>query len=246
MKERTLLLLETIATAGSGASARDLANQLGLPQTTVYRQLSDLTEAGLIEKSGNGYRIGTRLMRLAFTATPVQRLEQLLQPRLLALASETGETAFAARLTLRGIEIFTKQSPPQGQGAQVVPVLGLRPPHVCSAAIAILSYLPADQASGLLADVAARYPGLPEKSPKEMADRFARTRESGMTCCIGEEDADLASAAAPLRVNGRTGVMSIGILGPRRRIEAKTAKGPIAALLDQGITIDPDMLPVDN
>src|SRR4029450_1341231 len=56
-------LLGAVERAGE-ASLTQLAAQCGLPKTTTYRLLEQLMELRAVERSGAGYRLGSRLFRL--------------------------------------------------------------------------------------------------------------------------------------------------------------------------------------
>lgn len=218
MNDRMLILLEAISTEGRTAGPLELAQHTGLPQATTYRLLGEMQRLGLIEREGPGYRMGNRLSRLAFGAIPEDRIRQALDPGLKALADETGETSFAARLTGNGVDLFLRRLPADGASGGVLPPLGLRP-AICSAAKAILAYLPVAEREGIIAKANLRFPDV---SPDDdgFREEMARITESSFATCFGEEDPDIGSFATPLPVQGRNGAFSVGIVGPRTRIES--------------------------
>lgn len=214
-----LILLEAISAQGPAAGPKELAQHTALPQATTYRLLGEMQRLGLIEREGTGYRMGNRLTRLAFGAIPEERIRQALDPGLKALADETGETSFAARLTSNGVDLFLRRLPDDGAAGGVLPPMGLRP-AICSAAKAIVAYLPAADREGVIAGANLRFPDLSREADEGFRAEMDRIAESSFATCFGEEDPDIGSFATPIPMQGRNGAFSVGIVGPRTRIEA--------------------------
>lgn len=227
MNDRMLMLLEAISAEGSAAGPLELARHTGLPQATTYRLLGELERLKLAERIGQGYRIGSRLCRLVFGGIPGDRLRPVLEPGLKALADETGETSFAARLTGSGVELFLRQLPNDGAVGGVLPPLGLRP-AVCSAAKAVLAYLPVAEREEMIAKMKLRFPDHSDTDDDNYSHDMASIAKSSFATCFGEEDPDTGSFATSLSMQGRNGYFSVGIVGPRSRIEANwMSKQPI-------------------
>lgn len=246
MNDRMLMLLEAISAEGSAAGPLELARHTGLPQATTYRLLGELERLKLAERVGQGYRIGNRLSRIVLGGIPEDRLRSTLGPELRALADETGETSFVARLTGSGVELFLRELPNDGVSGGVLPPMGLRP-AICSAAKAILAYLPVAEQNEMIAKMKLRFPGHPYKEDDEYRREMARIAESSFATCFGEEDADIGSFATSLSVQGRKGYFCVGIVGLRSRIEAHClSKQPIlkakAALMSSRMADYPSLL----
>ncbi len=221
MDDRSLTLLEAVARLEEKATARAIAAHTGLPQATAYRRLGELETLDVLELSGRTYRLGPRLYRLLSTGLSRETLKQKLAPAAAKTAEATGEVCFAGRLVETGIEIFLTQTPRNARGAMVVPPLGLRPATICSAAKAILAFVP----SGLRADVIRQsreaLPKAPHRSLSDFETELAAVRDTGVAYCIGKEDPDCASIAVPLKVSGGYGQLCLGLSGPRHRIQSK-------------------------
>ncbi|WP_103174268.1 IclR family transcriptional regulator [Paracoccus sp. SY] len=227
MNDRMLMLLEAISATRAAAGPLELARHTGLPQATTYRLLGELERLKLAERVGQGYRIGSRLCRLVLGGIPEDRLRSALGPELRALADETGETSFAARLTGNGVELFLRQLPNDGAAGGVLPPVGLRP-AICSAAKAILAYLPVAERDEMIAKMKLRFPDHSDTGGDEYTHEMASIAESSFATCFGKEDPDTGSFATSLNVNGRSGYFSVGVVGPRSRIEANwLSKQPI-------------------
>lgn len=221
MDNRNLAVLEGIARLGTEATARRIADEVTLPQATVYRRITDLENLGLVERTGTRYRIGSRLYLLLATGTSTPELARTVMPALSGLSEALGETAFAARLTEDGIDLFQTSVPIDPKGAIIVPNKGIRPASICSAAKAILAHVPKSLQAEIIGAAAPMFPHLPYKDADALEAEFDLIREAGIAYCIGQEDPDIASVAVPVQLNGALGQMCIGLVGPRRRILQK-------------------------
>ena len=81
-------LLEILCALGR-ARVTDLAEESGLPRTTVYRLLGQLAAVGAVERVGAHYRLGAGLLVLGQHVTPMERLRSLAQRPLIELAAAT-------------------------------------------------------------------------------------------------------------------------------------------------------------
>ena len=91
--ERAFSVLRALATGPLGVT--DLAEQVGLPKSTVARLLNALETEGAVSQSeaGGTYRLGEGLLDIAGATQPGRNLVATARPFLLALAEEIGESA---------------------------------------------------------------------------------------------------------------------------------------------------------
>lgn len=230
MDDRTLSLLEGITQLGESATARMIAAACPMPQATAYRRLSELETLGVVERSGRGFRIGGRLYRLLASGLNTETLISTVSPAAAALAEATGEVCFAARLVDIRVEIFLTESPRAATGVSVVPPLGNRPASICSASKAILAHLPPGLRSEILAASAKYFHQLPARRPEDLDADLIGVQETGIAYCIGDEDPDCASIAAPVKLSGGYGQLCLGLSGPRSRMTEKL-RGELASEL---------------
>jgi DNA-binding IclR family transcriptional regulator len=97
--ERTLRVLQAVADQGEFSPA-DIAREVGLPTSTVYRLMQSLSAMNFVEKAGHGsYRVGRQFLRIASLIVDQFDYEALAQPFLAELAERFEETvAFALYL----------------------------------------------------------------------------------------------------------------------------------------------------
>ncbi len=87
-------LLQLLATQGPLRSA-DIADQIGMPRSSVYRLVDALNAAGLTTTQPDArVKLGLRVLQLAESAKASRTEWQSSQPLLNALATQTGLTAY--------------------------------------------------------------------------------------------------------------------------------------------------------
>lgn len=79
--DRTVMILDALA-AGPGTvlSLGELARRTNLPKSSVHRVLAALGMHGAVERSGRGYRLGTRLFELGEKVPRIARLRACALP----------------------------------------------------------------------------------------------------------------------------------------------------------------------
>jgi DNA-binding IclR family transcriptional regulator len=92
--EKALLLFNRVISDRGNTALKDLAADLGLPRSTLYRLAGTLQDFGLITRHARGhYDIGLALAARLQGVTVVSQLARLSRPLLLRLADECGATA---------------------------------------------------------------------------------------------------------------------------------------------------------
>lgn len=90
--DRGLRVLEVLATRPHGLTVTELASEVGVNRTVVYRLVTTLEQHGLARRDSSGrLHVGLGVLALAQGLQPV--LRQLATPVLRALAEELGATA---------------------------------------------------------------------------------------------------------------------------------------------------------
>src|SRR5579859_3086583 len=95
---KSLTILDALALTPSseGRSHADLAAELGLRRSTLYRYLATMESQGLVEPVGDSrYRLGPRILALAAAAADERSFVSEAKEFVNALATATGETAHA-------------------------------------------------------------------------------------------------------------------------------------------------------
>ncbi|WP_439657739.1 IclR family transcriptional regulator [Lentzea sp. HUAS TT2] len=112
--DRGLRLLELIAMPGVPLSLAELAAQMRLHRSIVYRLLRTLQDHQLVVHTPQGYVLGSRVQSLGRRAMPV--LQQIAKPEIAKLAARVGLTAFLVvrdgeeAVTLVSVEVESARS----------------------------------------------------------------------------------------------------------------------------------------
>jgi DNA-binding IclR family transcriptional regulator len=216
---RLLLLLNVIAEQEGDFALKDLAQQAGMPISSVHRLLQVLVRAGMVERSkGTAYRAGRELFRLASHVLRHMDYRTLVRPYLRKLWDRWQETA-----------VFTLYRP-MTHKALVVEVIQTPHPlrHVLepdtelslfwgSLGRSILAFLPEDEFAAAYAEAG---PGpITHEPPAEMTTRgheMEKIRVDGVAFFVSEA-AEMAGVAAPVFGPRGSLIGSLGLTQPAYR-----------------------------
>ncbi len=127
--DRLSRLLEVIAQYDRPVSLKILSAESELHTSTTFRILTSLIENGFVEREGEGYRLGTKLIALGHRAAGQVDLKETAEPIMAALCDELNETV---NLTQReGDEVIYIGRKIPNRMMRVEQVIGSRAPlHV--------------------------------------------------------------------------------------------------------------------
>ncbi|CAN7332038.1 IclR family transcriptional regulator domain-containing protein [Variovorax sp. LjRoot178] len=151
--EKALDVLDAIGAASEGLAQSELAEQLDLPRTTVYRLLATLVARGLVRRDPlrKVYCLGFRCFEMARQAYAMPDLVAAAALELRALRDLTGETSYLA--TLDGREVISLERCDGAHSQRSAAALGQRKPvHCTSQGKAILSAMPDEARDAIVRD----------------------------------------------------------------------------------------------
>ena len=217
---RALALLKAVGADAEPPTLAELVRRVGLNKTTAYRLLTALEAEGLVERAGEGYRVGPELGALAGRALGSRELREAARAELAALADATGETA---HLEVRvGRETLILDEAMGGHRVGTTPSVGTRwPAHATSTGKVLLAALADDDLEPLLS-----LP-LPALTPRTITGKaalrreLARVRARGYATGIEELEPGFMAVAVPVRDRDGRVVAALGIDGPRVRLAAE-------------------------
>lgn len=220
--ERTLDILETLASASEDISVSRLRGEVGLPLGTLHRQLGTLIRRGYAAQDPETrlYGPGPKLLEVAARATGNGRFElrRIARPRLRELTAATGETSNLA-VALDGESVYVEQAP-SPRLVRALGEVGRRAPLYCTGrGKAILSGYPAERFDAYLA--MARLEPLTERtivSPQALRAEVERVRVRGYAVDDGELEADVRCVASPVFDGAGVCVGAISVSGPATRL----------------------------
>ena len=91
--QRGIRIVEAILRTENGASALELEEEFGIPKTTIFRILHTLQKENWLEKQGERYLAGHRLIQNGLQSLSGMELRRIAVPYLDQLSRETEETA---------------------------------------------------------------------------------------------------------------------------------------------------------
>ncbi|MEV4667109.1 IclR family transcriptional regulator [Microbacterium sp. LWO12-1.2] len=195
----------------------------GLPSSAVYRCLTSLVEAGLVEEgpTRGRYHAGVVTVALAERYRRSVLNGDVTSRTLHALAAHTLE--FAALLVRRGDDIVCIDAADGSRVLRCTFVVGEVVPMVAGAsASAILAFLPDDEAEGVL----ARHGVVGSDASRVLMSR-ADVRERGFATSSGEVDEGVWGVAAPVFREGLV-IGAVATMAPVFRA-ARLARAAAAA-----------------
>jgi len=190
----------------------EIASQLKLNKSSVYRLLETLVVGGLLAKDpvSRGYTLGVKLVQLAQRLGTRFALTETAMPLLQQLRDETGETA-ALHVRVGSQRLCVAQLA-SSQPVRMTLEMNHPYPLVHGAAGKVfLAYFPPAGINALLAE-------LPAAAREALAGELPTIRRKGFAVSRGEIIADTTSICAPVRSAAGEPMAALGIHGPAYRI----------------------------
>jgi sugar lactone lactonase YvrE/DNA-binding IclR family transcriptional regulator len=213
-------LLEALSEAGGAASFSEIVRASGLPKATVHRILAALLERGLIrfERRDDRYRFGWKLIEFARFAQADLDLPTLIEPELIRLQSQTGETVFVA-LPHGPDVVCSKVLETSAPGGIALSEGSTLPGHCTAAGKAILAFADRTLRPAMLdrLKLAPRTPrSLTELSLLDAQLDIAKARRYA----IEDEEFETGqrSVAAPILDHGGRAIGAIAVVAPAFRL----------------------------
>lgn len=164
-------LLELVGQSRNGMSGKEIAESLGLPISTTFRQLKFLTECGFLRNIGGVYTLGGTLIRLGNAATRQNPLSRIGHLPLLELSEATSETVHLSEKN--GKDVIYIEKVEGSRPIRMGSMIGKTAPLYCTGVgKAILAFLPEAEREKLLQDME-----LTAYTPNTITDRKKLTAE---------------------------------------------------------------------
>jgi IclR family acetate operon transcriptional repressor len=225
--QRAVAILDALAESGE-LGTNELARRVGLPASTVSRQLGTLSSTGLVEhQSETGrYRLGIRIVRLANAVLARLDVREIARPHLEELVRITGETA---TLHVPGEEdAVTIDFVPSAHFVQHVTQLG-RPSiaHATSAGKVMLAFTRRPLPTGPF----EAYTPRTITSAEALAAEIERVRARGYAEGLEEREPGLNAVAAPVWAASGTLAAIVALQGPTARFGRAAVRAAVGPLL---------------
>jgi DNA-binding IclR family transcriptional regulator len=198
---RGLAVLRLLASRAGPVSAASLARELGLPRSTTYHLLAELSAAGFVTHLPEErlYGLGVAAFELGSAYLRHDPLERLARPLLRRLVDRVEHTAHLGVLHGREALYLLKEQPRQPQ--TLVTDIGVRlPAHLTASGRAMLAHLPPAQVRALL-PAASSFVDRTGRGPHDLPAlrrKLAMERRRGWAVEDGHVTRGFASVAAPV------------------------------------------------
>ena len=212
---RLLGTLGLFSTDTPSLTVEEIATRLGVPKSTAYRYIQELSKVGLLVRLDRSITLGPRIIELDRCIRESDPVIRAAAPPMRELAEQTGLDVFLSKLYGHSIiTVHTEFNDPlphlrYGRG-RPVPV-----PRGASAK-ALVAFLPAARLRRLHQELASESPDTP---PWEaFYEEAQRIRREGYCRTSGELNAGKTGVSAPIFGRGRLVVASVTALGSDARL----------------------------
>lgn len=220
---RALQILECFMDKETEWTLKALVEELGLPTTTVFRQVSTLAERQYLEQDPvrKSYRVGPRLMLLASSILGQSDLRQVARPELERLSSTVRETINLSVLLEQ--DIFYLDKVETHRSIVCNTQVGSRAPAYATSCgkimLADLSETQLDEYCRWMKEHARALTENTITDPERLREELVQARLRGYAMDNGEIEAGLICVAAPIYDMNHHVTAAISISGPDYRMQ---------------------------
>lgn len=233
--QKALRLLLHLGEYGPEMSLTQLAAELDLNKSTVFRLLTAMQKFELIEKNSENekYRLGLRLHELGCRALDSRTLRNTTHSFLVELSRRTKESASFAVPGAGGIVCLDRVDSLESIITARTPVGARFQPHCTAAGKAILAHLPDQQIREIIKrNGMPRFTSNTLSKLSDLMQVLDLTRHQGYAFDSGELERGLCGVAAPVFMRGSHLVAAVGIAGPSTRFQTQELAQKIALVKD--------------
>ncbi|MCI8398333.1 MAG: IclR family transcriptional regulator [Oscillibacter sp.] len=219
---RALQILECFADAGTEWTLKALVQHLNLPTTTVYRQVSTLTERQYLVQDPvrKSYRVGPRLLQLSSAVVGQSDLRRTARPELEKLSDTVRETINLSALLEHDIYYLDKVETHRSIVCNTQ--VGTRAPaYATSCGKILLAFQTEEYLEEYFQWMAHSAYSLTERTvtdPARLRDELRRAHLNGCAIDDGEIEAGLICIAAPIWDASQKVTAAVSISGPDYRM----------------------------
>jgi DNA-binding IclR family transcriptional regulator len=208
---RALRILEAVATAEGRATVDDLAAAVGLNKSTAYRLARVLQDEAYLERTEEGYRLGSRMVGLAAVALPQFDVYAAARPVLRRLSVASRETVtLHRRAGDLGILVLAEEN--DEHMLRFVARIGEATPLVRgSAGLAMLAALPDQEKDALLAR------GVGAARRGELREQIEQIRRDGWVLSEGANHPGASGIAVAIPSVDTAVQVAVAVSGPSGR-----------------------------
>ena len=176
----------------------DIARRIGVTRNKAFRLIKTLESRGFLQRIGDHYRVGSRLLALSAVAIqPIEALRAAAQPELEALQAQTNETVYL--LAPLGMEAICISRIESTHSLRIsVDVGRKRPLHAGAGQKMLLSGQDEQRLTQVLRHRGPAFTEHTITDEAELRRQLAEIRQRGYSLSLGEVDAGAGAVAAPV------------------------------------------------
>ncbi|MEU3274992.1 IclR family transcriptional regulator [Saccharomonospora sp. NPDC006951] len=214
---RLTAILTAFRQGDDALGVSELARRCALPKSSVHRLTGHLVASGLLEREGQGVRLGLRLFEIGQLAVRQRGLVDAARPYLADLREATRNTVHLA--VLEGTEVVYLDIL-RGPDAPRLPsrIGGRFPAHATAVGKAILAGSPQSIVDAVVAAGLPRVSGRTVTAPGILRRQLGRIRAEGLAYDREESGVGVVCAASPLYAADGTAVAAISLSGWTNRM----------------------------
>lgn len=215
--DRTFSIIEYIQ-QNNGASLLRLTDAFDISKSAIHYHLNTLMKYGWVVKDGDTYHIGLRFLDPAMHSRNQKSEYQLIRPRVVKLAEETGERAqFITEENGRGIHVYSELGENGIQSNSRVGKLVYL--HATSAGKAILASMDKEEVESIIdAHGLPKMTGNTITTREKLLETLEETRERGYAFNRAERRNRLMAIGAPIKHPSGRVLGALSVTGPVRRM----------------------------
>ena len=233
--QKALRLLLHLGEYGPEMGITQLADELRLNKTTVYRLLNAMRKFELIEKNPENerYRLGLKLHELGCRALESRTLRSEAHAFLVEMSRRCNESVSIAVPGAGSIVCLDRVDCLDSVITARTPVGGRFHPHCTAAGKAILAWLPDAEIHAIIKrNGVPRFTSATLIKYADLMNNLDLTRRQGFATDFAELDRGLSGIAAPVFMRGSHLVAAVGRAGPTGRFLGEELAQKIALVKD--------------
>lgn len=213
--DRLVRVLETFTPTRTVQTAAEIGRRAGLPPSSAHRIVSELVEAGLLERDDDRrIRIGMRLWELATRSSHALRMRQAAMPAMERVQSRIREHTQLAILE-QDEALFLERLSGPGAGSNVTRVAGRLPLHASSSGLVLLAHGEPELQNRILSAPLPAFTRETITDPSALRRKLAEVRLLGHAVARGSIEAVSTGVAVPVRDETGRVVAALSVVLPR-------------------------------
>lgn len=222
--DRGLRILDLVASEDRPVSASEIAARLRLPRSATYELIHTLSQHGVLEQDGGGFRLGRQLFILG--SSYARSLDLIREATAAAehVMQRCDETVQVGVLDGRHVLYVAKAD--STRMLRLVSAVGLRLPAHCTAlGKVLLASLASEERTARLKGVSLeRLTPSSITNLRRLESELTSVREQGYAVDESESNPDICCVAAPVRDHQGTTVAAMSITVPVARFHEQKSR----------------------